>query len=611
MFTVENGRLLRNGSPFLALGVNYQPSEAGCRIWADWDPATIHADFGRIAAAGLNTVRLFVIWRDLQPSPEKTDAVMLDRISDAVRTAGEHGLACVVSLFTIWMNGQLLDLAWRNGRDVWRDSELLRAEEELARSVAGALRGCAHVLAYDLGDELWNIDRRRARSLTRAEVADWQTRMARAIREESPGALVLQANDLSGTFGSGPYGIDNSAGLDLVGTHGFPVWAPGSIESTMSYKATNLTPFLTQAAGAFGAPLVDELGSYGVDEEVAAAYLRASTVSALANGATGVLVWCWQDIASCAEPYRERPAERTAGLHRLDGTPKPAMRAYQEILAVAGRLRPERGPAGTALYLPERMRGQGDSYLDAAGSGVAAFYAYLLLKRSHLDFDVVSGQLGDRALVICPSVTRLTLADLENLTASALAGAVVYLSLGDHLHAFPGPDLVGAMITDYTTSSEGKTRLHWGDREWPLDWDRAPGPVTTLRTGTADVLATYTDGSPAVISNRVGRGRFVFTNAPVEAMLDSPGRLAATGWQTFYLCVAEFAGVAVTADCPEPDVEIVPGHGADAGRVLAVNHGDRPVRTEVVMRSGAGAVGRPIALPAKGWAFVTFGEKER
>jgi hypothetical protein len=601
-FTVADRRVYRDGQPFTALGVNYHPARAGCDIWVDWDPGAIARDFTRIADAGLNAVRLFLFWRDFQPEPDTVSAEALHRLDTVLALAGEAELVCVVSLFTIWMNGQLLDLPWRAGRNPWRDPVLLDAQDRLARAAAGVLKGRDEVLAVDLGDELWNIDPAGAAALSRAEVAAWQGRLAGAVREEAPGTLVFQANDASGVFGSGPFGCDNADGLDLVATHGFPTWAPGSIESTMSYKATNLTSFLTRVAGAYGPPLVDELGSYGVGETTAAAYLGASAASALANGATGLFVWCWQDISATRDPYRERPLERAAGLHRLDGSRRPAMDAYAAVVAAAGDIAPPR-PAPTALYLPQRMRGRGGTYLDSAGGAVGAFYAYLLAKRAHLEFDVTAHDLAGRRLVICPSVTHLTAVDLDRLTAYLDRGGMVYLSLGDHLHAYPGTELTGVELVDFGPPA-GKSALCWDDDRWVLDWDTVATRPTTVRPTTARVLAHYPDGSAALVANQVGRGQLVFCTAPFEAALNAPGRLAEGDAHRFYRRLAALAGLAPVVPDGDPEVEIVLSGQRSA---VVVNHGDRPAR-HPFRSAGAEVIEAAEVIEPKGWRIVELSQ---
>ncbi|MET8453985.1 hypothetical protein [Streptomyces sp. NPDC005209] len=598
-FSISDGRLLRDGAPFVALGTDYHPSAAGCRWWADWDESAVREDFHRMAAAGLNSVRFFLFWRDFMPDERTVDHTALARLEAAVSAAEEAGLACVPSLLTIWMNGQRLDLPWRAGRSVWRDPAMLAAEETYVQAVARSLRGRGNVLAFDLGDELWNIDPADAASLSSEQVAAWQGRLADAIREESPGSLVLQANDASAVFGHGPYGCDNQAELDLAGLHGFPPWTPGCIESTLSYKATNLPAFLVAVAAAYRPPLVDELGSYGVSEETATAYLGAAAASALAAGAGGLFVWCWQDIASTAEPYRERPAERFAGLHTLDGTEKSTMAAYRRVLGAASALSVERPPSPVGLFLPRRLRGQGGSYLDAGGSAVETFHAFLLLKRAHLDFEVVSAAertlRPDLRLLICPAPTHLTQDDLEALRRYAAGGATVYLSLGDHLHGLPGTDLIGAKITDYGWDDQGKQTLCWGDRRWPVSWNETMKP-TSLEATTGEVAAVYSDGSPAVVVQRAGRGRMIFTNLPVESQFRRPGSLTATAWHEFYLRLAESAGVRPAVDCPEPDLEVVRGRTA----TVVINHAARHIATDIrVANTRYG-----VSLPGKDWTIL-------
>ncbi|WP_433556865.1 beta-galactosidase trimerization domain-containing protein [Pseudonocardia xinjiangensis] len=599
-FTVRGGRLFRDGQPFLAQGVDYHPSGAGCRIWTEWDPEAIARDFAGMAGAGLNTVRFFVFWRDFEPEPGRIDKEMLGRLRHVVDTAAAADLACVVSLFTIWMNGQLIDPAWRQGRSLWRDGDMLDLEEEFATAVAREVGGCDNLLAFDLGDEIGCVDPGEAAASTLAEVAGWQARLAAVLRLEAPDVLVMQANDASGVLGPSPFGADNSAALDLIGVHGFPVWAPGSIESTLSFKATNLTSFLVRYACAYGVPFVDELGSYGVDDATAAAYLRASAASAIGNGASGILVWCWQDIASEAEPYTDRPMERFAGLHRLDGSAKPAMRDYRRVVGAAPELAVRRPRPSVAVYLPQRVRAAGRSYLDNGVATVATFFSYLLLTRAHLDFDIVADDLAGYDLVVCPSVAHVTLPDLRKLRAVCDRGATVYFSLGDHLHGFPGEPLVGAEIVDHSPPSDGKSAFRWDSDEWAVDWAATRTRTTTLRPTTAEVIGRYPDGSPCLLQNRVGDGRFLFTNVPFEAQLDRPERLTAATWERFYRRIAGVAGIAPVADCPDPDVEILPADGADDRRFVVVNHAATPSDTEI---SWSGGTVR-VELAAKDWTIV-------
>ncbi|WP_431927959.1 beta-galactosidase trimerization domain-containing protein [Micromonospora wenchangensis] len=604
-FEIRDGALCRDGTPFVVAGVDYHPSAAGCRIWTDWDPQALRRDFRAMADAGLNTVRIFMFWRDFEPTPGHHDPVVFDRLRTAVDLADAAGLACVLSLLTIWMNGQRLDLPWRRGRSLIDDPELLDRQRAYARRAAIALHGAGNVLAVDLGDEIANVDPTAAR-LPPETVAAWQTSLAETLRAHLPGLLVTQANDPSGVLGAAPFGPDNAAGLDLIALHGFPTWAPVSIESTSSYKASNLVPFLVRYARAFGVPLVDELTSYGTDEATTAAYLRAATAAALGNGAAGVLAWCWQDIASAEEPYQQRPGERFVGLHRLDGTPRPALAGLRETLRAAPRMRPGPGRAPVALYLPQRVRADGGSYLDTGVGTAATFYAYLLLKRAHLDVDIVAGDPTGYRLVVCPSVGHVTLTDLTRLGRAARHGATVYYSMADHLHGFPGPELAGVELVDYTLLTAGHDRVEWDTDRWPLDWAGAGVRPSVLAATTGQVLGRYPNGTPALVRNPLGLGQVVFCAAPFERQLDMPGRLTAAAWERLYRRVAALAGLFPEVDCADPDVEILPGRAAGPHEVLLVNHAPTARRVHLRWRTPDGAHLRcQVALDGKDWRLVT------
>ncbi|MFI2663563.1 cellulase family glycosylhydrolase [Micromonospora carbonacea] len=599
-FRLHEGRLLRDDEPFTALGVTYFPVRAGCRLWVDWDPDVVAADLRRIADAGLNTVRVFVFWRDFHPEPGRVDAQALARLRRLVELADAAGLSCVLSVLTLFMNGQLLDLPWRGGRSLWRDPEMLAAQETFVRAVAATVADRANVLALDLGDEISNVDPDEAATLTSAEVAHWYGRLVGAIRQVAPEVLVCQANNALTVLGGSAFGPATGRVLDLLAVHGFPLWSPGHIESTLSPKATQLPAFLARLAGAYGVALVDELGTYGAGDEVAAAYLRASAASVLANGAAGVIVWCWQDSTSTAEPYDRRPAERMVGLHRADGTPKPAMAAYRQVVDAAPALVRTAGPARVAVWPVTGRPAGGGSYLDPHRDAVSPFFAYLLLKRLHVDADVVAAPAAGHRLLVCPSVDQVTLADLEHLRAALHRGATVYYSLGDHLHGFPGAELVGAEIVDYDLTGRDRQEIRWDGEVLPVDWAVAGAVPTTLRATSGRALAAYPDGTPAVVVNAVGAGRLVFTNVPFERQLDAAGRFALAPWERFYRRLTELAGVGPVVRCSDPEVEVVPVDGG----VALVNHRDRAVTVRVGRDGDDPDADLVVDLTEKGWTVA-------
>ena len=58
------------GDPFV-LGVNYQPRRQALYWWQDFDAGEVREDFALIRELGLTKVRVFLLWDDFQPTPER------------------------------------------------------------------------------------------------------------------------------------------------------------------------------------------------------------------------------------------------------------------------------------------------------------------------------------------------------------------------------------------------------------------------------------------------------------------------------------------------------------------------------------------------------------
>jgi endo-1,4-beta-mannosidase len=142
--------------------------------------------------------------------------------------------------------------------------------------------------------------------------------------------------DLEEDRGIGP--AEAARHCDFVCMHGYPiyaVWAEGPTDH-------HLLPFLAQvtrwlSAGAdvlfeeFGLPTApDTLAAEAplVSEASAAAYTARALDALRAAGCTGALLWCFSDYDEALErlpPLDLATHERSFGLWRADGSPKPAL----------------------------------------------------------------------------------------------------------------------------------------------------------------------------------------------------------------------------------------------------------------------------------------------
>jgi hypothetical protein len=542
---------------------------------------------------------------------------VLDRLRRFGAMAAERGIGVVASVLTVWMNGQRFLPPWFGDRHLWRDPVALERSEAVAGGVAAAFAAAdpAAAVVYDLGDEIPHVDP-RSFDLEPDEVVAWQHRLAAAVRAGHPGAPVLQANEASAVFARHPFGPDNAGGLDLAGLHGFPLWGPRAIGGHASPLASRLVPYLVRYARAHGAVLVDEIGAYLASPETTAAHLRATLPAVAAAGAAGVIAWSWTDSAAPGRPYDERPSERRTGVVDGDGRPRPALGVLRDLAdrapALWARARSPR-PAPVALFVPERARAPERTYLQASTpDGLALFHADVLAARAHLPTELTRTPGPQHRLIVSPSAGRLTERDIAALHRAVHGGATLLVTLGDPLHGFPGPELTGAELVDFTPGRH-HDRFTWDDTVFPLRWEAGARAAVVAAPG-AHMVARFPDGSPALTRRRVGRGEVWLLVAPVEAQLDDPsafdlapgatdaggadGGDGAVPWHLFYRRIAEEAGATAGLPwCSEPDVDLYPievdGHPA----VVAVNHTAAPVRTRI--EGDAWPAGRVLDLGAK------------
>ena len=340
--------------------------------WSNFDLAEVEADFARIAACGLDSVRVFLIWEDFQPAPDQVDQWMLERLVEVADLAAGRGLALIPTLFTGHMSGVNWIPAWALGgpdgdrrfrvvsggrvvhaglRNWYTDPAVGDAQALLAAEAAAALAGHEAVWAWDLGNENSNCVRPPTRTSARA----WLAHLSAAIRGADDMARVtvgLHMEDLEEDRRLGP--LEASKVCDLLSMHGYPIyarWAHGPTDDELLPFLARMTYWLGEGRDVLfsefglptyrrGDPVEQNAGARRrtslVEEEVAAAYTTAALKALRRAGCVGALLWCYSDYApSLLEhpPFDLALHERTFGLWRADGSPKPAAAA---VAAFAG-----------------------------------------------------------------------------------------------------------------------------------------------------------------------------------------------------------------------------------------------------------------------------------
>jgi len=393
------------GSERFALGVNYWPSRTAMGWWQRFDKAETDDDLARIAASGFDSVRLFLTWEAFQPAPDRVDAAMLDRLVAVADMAGAAGLRIMPTLFTGHMSGVNLVPRWALGgterdhrfrvlsgggltpeglRNWYADPVVWMAQVRLAGEAATALAGHRALWAWDLGNENSNC----VRPPDRSSAGEWLKRTAGAIRSADREARVtigLHMEDLEEDRRLGP--ADAALACDFLTMHGYPIyarWAEGPTDERVLPFLALLTSWLASGAevlfSEFGLPTCrrtglrpdrDDRGGAAmlVEEGAAAAYTGRALAELRASGCLGAMLWCFADYAPATwgdPPLDEAIHERSFGLWRADGSPKPALAAIEAFAGAARQdgardldwidVEPEQFTANPGLHLPRLYR---------------------------------------------------------------------------------------------------------------------------------------------------------------------------------------------------------------------------------------------------------------
>ena len=358
------------------LGVNYWPATSAMRWWRRFDASEVARDFARIREAGLDWVRIFLLWEDFQPYTDAVSPLMIDRLVTVADVAAHNQLSLVPTLFTGHMSGVNWIPRWAleaedsrhptrfrtvtgervlpraRLRNWYEDEEITRAQVRLAREASGALSGHPALWAWDLGNENSNC----VVPPTHDTGLGWLERVAGEITSADSSAAVtlgLHTEDLEEDRRIGPCEV--ASVCDFLCMHGYPFYADWAEGPTDEF----VLPFLglvTRWLGGrdvlfeeFGAPTrpPDEAQAEAagrvplLDEEDAARFTRRALIALYEFGLAGAGVWCYADYQQHLwrePPLDEATHERHFGLWRSDYSPKPAV---SEVGLMSGASRRE------------------------------------------------------------------------------------------------------------------------------------------------------------------------------------------------------------------------------------------------------------------------------
>lgn len=572
------------------VGVNYW-SAAGPRTWSRFDAGRVREELAALAEHGLTVTRSFLFWPDAMPKPDFVAPEVLGHYATFLDLSADVGLPTIPTFLVGHMSGENWDPVWRDGRDLYRDPEMLAAQEHYIESVVHHVGDHPAIVAWLVSNEMPLY----AGEADHEAVQAWAERCVGAVR----GAGASQPVSLGdGAWGVESTGHDNGyrrrelAVLeDFTGPHAYPA-EPTRRRHHMA------TAFACEAAHVAGRPVV--LEEFGVssalvaDAPAADLYRQSLHLSYLA-GARGWLAWNNTDFDLADEdPYRHRAFERHFGVLRSDGTPKPVLHelaAFARLVTDLDLHRCSRVDTDTVVVVPEAA----DTVLpfvdEEERTALVAGVAAAVRAARHADLAPALVREADgpippgARLVLVPLARQLMGPTWDRLEELASGGATVLVTgfcgvtpvhggpwiadLDDRFDVVHGlsygatPRVDGPLVLTFTEPVghlERGSRLHLGSG----DASHACRTIPVEPRG-ARVLA-IADGAPALLERAVGAGRLLLATAPLEH-LAAVDDIDVDGPAVLLQAVAQHAGVERTAWSPDPGVVVDAVRHPD-GRVL-------------------------------------------
>jgi endo-1,4-beta-mannosidase len=359
------------------LGVNYWPRRKAMRFWADFDEAEVREEFSVVAELGLHVVRIFLLWDDWQPAPDRVSTARLDDLVAVADIADELGLGLDVTFFTGHMSGPNWAPGWLVGGDDRPGGRLVVTSHRYidsgyhnpyvnATALAAQrlqLGEVIRVMAEHPAIWMWNLgnepdlfgrppDHRAGRT--------WVSEMVELVRrydDRHPVTCGLHAESLIADVGFRPGEVFGE--VDVAVMHAYPQyvdWGREPLDPAVVPFACALTSTLA------GRPvLMEEFGGCTAEpgassfwwewdldgrrqrqflaaEEELAAYVETVLSNLVRTGATGAMLWCFADYDRALwdqPPCDTARHERFFGLLRPDGTLKPHAEAVRRFAATS------------------------------------------------------------------------------------------------------------------------------------------------------------------------------------------------------------------------------------------------------------------------------------
>lgn len=521
------------------IGCNYWASNAGCFMWKHFDEEVVRKDLAYLASHGVNCIRVFPTWDDFQPIMENpiphspyfnkfsfrtrvNDRIMLDedfpesglskekleQFKKMLDIAKENGIKVIVAFITGWMSGRRFIPEALRGKDILADPTAIVWECRFIKDMIGEIKHYDNIIAWEPGNECSCL----SYEVDQAQSELWMMTITNAIRladNTRPVYSGMYGVDLQGNFNQRMVGRY----VDMVTTHPYPNFVPYCDKEDVLQMRASLHAACENSyySTVTGKPcMVEEINVLGpctIADDYVPKFFEQSLMTSLAVGTTGYLWWCaFEQDKLDFPPYDCNQLERNLGLAYADRTPKPVLAKMKEMASVVAEIGCLPAPKADAVciltfFVDQWKLAYGSFMLGVqAGRHIAHVYEEDAIPES------------DHYILPCVQLTNsIPYVQLRRIIERVEKGARLLVTyngggIGDFEY-LTGMKIAGRSVVkkDKTFTLNGKTMTI-----------PCPAQLKLVPT-TAEVIARDTDGEIVLAENKVGEGKVVFFNAPLEA----------------------------------------------------------------------------------------------
>ncbi|HEU4433552.1 MAG TPA: cellulase family glycosylhydrolase, partial [Pyrinomonadaceae bacterium] len=252
----------------------------------------------------------------------------------------------------------------------------------------------------------------------------WTRQMTEAVRSNgNPKQLITVGQDEAGISDS-PNIQFFAREIDFTSLHNW--WANDDLvwDSVLAKTPSKLS--LMEETGVMFYEKADADASWRSEEEVSRLLERKMAISFAVDGA-GFIEWVWN-----TNPYMNSTNEVGIGLHRVDRSGKPELRAFTwfaQQMKIWGPLLRERQPEPVAMVIPHSQMFSPRSFAqEATRRCVRAMYYHVGVPMQAISEYTITDYSLNAKLFIVPSPGVLTEKCWDALLAAAKAGATIAIS---------------------------------------------------------------------------------------------------------------------------------------------------------------------------------------